>query len=284
MNPKVEEARIRKALRDCRRNGFDILEPVECIKKAIDEFGDSVSVSCSFGSCSVVVLHMALQLKPDIKVVFNNTGVEYPETYAYKDLLQKEWGLNLIETKPIKSFWECVKEYGFPTIRKKYAAYSRKRTFQEKFGKPACCLFLKDKPMQEACQQYGIKATLNGMRVAESRARMFAVASWGQYYNAKKYGIWKFLPIAFWIQKQVREYFKEHGLPMNEVYTKLGLERSGCQPCTGFLTWEKTLGKTNPKMYHYIQKLRGVSLLEDFIALENEAVDKCGQRLLEEWL
>lgn len=280
-SPKVEESRIKFALRGCREKGFDVYEPQELVKKAVSEFGDNLAVSCSFGSCSVVVLHMALQVKPDIKVVFDNTGVEYPETYAYRDLLVKEWDLNFIETKPIKSFWQCVKEYGFPLIR---------QTGRSKHKKPQCCTYLKEKPFKDCCKLNEISATLTGLRVPESGVRMLAISQVGQFYLTKKHQIWKFHPIAFWNHKQVWEYFQDNDIPMNEVYTKYGLSRSGCMPCTGFLNWEKQLAKTNLKMYRYVQKLRGVSLIDDFLKLEDQIFNDCNtistsksQSFLEQW-
>jgi phosphoadenylyl-sulfate reductase (thioredoxin) len=282
MNPRIEQARINKALRDCRRNGFDVLEPLECIKKAIGEFGDSLTVSCSFGSCSVVVLHMVLQLKPNIKVVFCNTGVEYSETYAYRDLLKKEWNLNLIETKPIMPFWECVRKFGFPLYRGK-----RGRGKEGNPGKPRCCVYLKELPFKKAAEEHGIKATITGLRAGESRARMFAFSQFGQnYYSKKFFNLMKFNPIAFWTHEQVWQYLKENNIPVNEIYLK-GKDRSGCAPCTGYLEWEKQLAKTNPRMYRYVQKLRGVSLISDYFELENQAVDSCSRRsiqtALQEW-
>lgn len=285
ISPKIEESRIRKALRDCEEHGFEILEPMECIEKAVEQFGDSLAVSCSFGSCSVVVLHIALQFDPNIKVVFNNTGVEYPETYAYRDLLKKKWSLNLIETKPIKSFWQCVKEYGFPLIRSK-AAWEKTRKVKNPSVRPECCIYLKEKPMKKAISEYQINATLTGLRCAESRLRMFTLGQRGQYYHTKEFGdLWRYHPIGFWNRKQVWQYLEDNKIPVNQIYLK-GKDRSGCMPCTGFLNWEKELSKANPKMYRYVQKLRGVSLIDDFIALENETIDRCGvprQQLLEDW-
>jgi phosphoadenosine phosphosulfate reductase len=289
ISPKIEESRIRKALRDCKEHGFEVLEPLECVKKAVAQFGDSLVVSCSFGSCSVVVLHMALQLNPNIKVVFNNTGVEYPETYAYRDLLKKEWNLNLIETKPIKSFWQCVKQYGFPLYRGSYKKGDSKLG-KPSFGKPKCCVYLKELPFKKFAQEHTIKATITGLRAGESRARMFAFSQFGQNYSTKKfYNIMKINPIAFWTHGQVWQYLKDNNIPINEIYLK-GKDRSGCMPCTGFLHWEQQLAKTNVKMYHYVQKLRGVSLMDDFLNLEDENFNRCDQgttrtrqRFLEEW-
>jgi len=194
ISPKVEASRIRFALRRCKDKGFEVYEPEQLVKKAVDEFGDSLVVSCSFGSCSVVVLHMAIDVEPRIKVVFDDTGVEYPETYAYRDLLVKEWDLNYIETKPIKSFWKCVKEYGFPLIR---------QTGRSKFKKPQCCTYLKEKPFEKWCKANGIQATLTGLRASESGVRMLAISQVGQFYFAKRPKIWKFHPIVFWNHKQV---------------------------------------------------------------------------------
>mgnify|MGYP003394871089 CR=1 FL=1 len=59
LSPAVERSRIDYALRNCPTQ---ILEPSDVIKKAIEKHGDKLAVSCSFGHCSAVVLHMALQI------------------------------------------------------------------------------------------------------------------------------------------------------------------------------------------------------------------------------
>jgi len=282
ISPLVEASRIKYSLRGCKERSLEVYEPQDLVKKAVSEFGDSLAVSCSFGSCSIVVLHMALQVKPDIKVVFNNTGVEYPETYAYRTLLKEEWNLNLIETKPEKSFWECVEEYGFPLIR---STGNRKNHF-----KPRCCIFLKEKPMAKACKEFGIEASMTGLRCAESGVRMYTLAQRGQAYHTKKWGsLWRFHPIGFWSHKQVWDYLETHKIPINEIYSK-GKDRSGCMPCTGFLHWEKQLAKANLKMYRYVQKLRKVPLIDDFLKLEDQAYHDCDQvspskkqAFIEEW-
>jgi phosphoadenosine phosphosulfate reductase len=287
ISPKIEAARINYAKRNMELRKFKIYQPEELIKEAVEKHGDKLAVSCSFGSCSVVVLHMALKFKPNIKVVFCNTGVEYPETYAYRDLLKKEWNLNLIETKPIKSFWQCVKEYGFPLIRSRYgyAAKEREKRRGRKNSslKPECCVYLKELPMKKACGEHGIEAALTGLRAAESGVRMFTIAQRGMFYHISKWGsLWRYHPIALWTHQQVWNYLKENNIPINQIYLK-GKDRSGCMPCTGFLNWEKQLAKANPKMYRYIQKLRKVPLLDDYIQLENQVANRCVQTMLEEW-
>jgi len=267
ISEKVERSRIVYAERNCPTR---IMEPEEVVVRAIEAHGDKLAVSCSFGHCSVVVLHMALQVNPKIKVVFNNTGVEYSETYAYRDLLKRLWNINLIETKPLKTFWKCVEEHGFPLIR--HCIRGGKRI--EKSQKPYCCVQLKELPMKKACKDFGIEATLTGLRCAESSVRMFTLAQRGQYYHTSKYGeLWRYHPIGFWTHKQVREYLEKNNLPINEIYKKV--DRSGCMPCTGFLNWEKQLSKTNLKMYRIVQKMRKVNLFDNYLEFEDSLVTNC---------
>jgi len=269
ISPKIEESRIKFALRGCKDKGFEVFEAKELIKKAIDEFGDSLAVACSFGRCSVAVLNMARDLNPRIKVVFQNTGVQYPETYVYRDLLVKQWDLSFIETKPIQSFWHCLDEYGFPL---------ESRTAKGSPGKPKCCTYLKEKPFQNATKQFGINAVLTGLRATESRARMFAISQFGQYYLMhSREKIWKYHPLAFWKTEEVINYLNRVQIPMNKAYENHRLERTGCMPCTAYKGWQKVLASSNPKLYRHIQKLRGVSLIGDFLNLEDQAFNDCNQ-------
>ena len=89
------------------------------------------AVSCSFGKDSTVVLKLVRDLNPQIPVIFNNTGVQFKETYDFKDKLVDEWNLNLLETKPIKTFWEVADQYGLPDGKKK---------------SDRCCDYLKEIP------------------------------------------------------------------------------------------------------------------------------------------
>jgi len=303
LSPRVEETRINFGLRYAKQHGFKIFEPEQLIKDAIDQYGDGLAVSCSWGNCSVAILKMALDIKPDITVIFDDTTVEYPETYQHRNLLLKEWNIsNYVETKPIIPFWQCWKTYGPPTVRRRYKdarelkSFGGRRTFQEKTGKPACCWFCKDKPMLDYCKEKKIVATLTGLRCSESRARMFMAADYGQYHLSKRYKIMKYHPILFWSSKQLSTHFRKNQLPMNEVYTKLGLPRNGCMPCTSYLHFEKFLAKYNPKMLIEVQrfrlqwKQRKDELLDNFQKLEDAELENClqaskqyRQAFLEDW-
>jgi 3'-phosphoadenosine 5'-phosphosulfate sulfotransferase (PAPS reductase)/FAD synthetase len=199
----------------------------------------------------------------------------------------KKTGLNLTETKPIKSFWQCWKEYGPPLPRIANYKKGDYKLGKPSLGKPKCCVYLKELPFKNFTESSGVKATLTGLRAAESRARMFTFSQFGQNYTTHKFGyLTKFNPLAFWTSKQVWQYLKDNNLPINQVYLK-GAERTGCMPCTSFKTWAPQLAKTNPRMYRYVQKLLGQNLIDNYLELENQTVESCSQRqiqaVLQEW-
>lgn len=235
-------------------------EPEELIKELVKRYGDDLAVACSFGKDSIVVLYMALKFKPDIKVIFNDTGVEFPETIRYKNKLKKLWNLNLFETKPWKgmTFWKCLDKYGLPQIRSN----------NSKIHSPRCCYYCKEKPAIEEYKRLKVRCVLTGLTKAESRNRALLITKMdngndekegigfcGQRYYVKSWGIWKAHPIAYWTEEEVFAYIKQNKIPLNPVYKKWNkiYKRCGCLPCTAYIDWEKKLSKSHPKLYNYIK-------------------------------
>lgn len=243
----AEHAMIENAKRNAVKVA-PIYEAEDLVKLAVEQHGDALAVAWSGGKCSTAVLHMARRLKDDIKVVFHDTTVEYPETYTFIRMLQREWNLNLIRTKPEMTFWQCVERYGFPHVRLPNIEAERGKT-----GTPRCCYHLKEKPMMKL-REYGIEAVLTGLRAAEARIRMLRIGWSGQFYYAEKYKCWRYHPIVFWASSRLDSYIAEHRVPLSDLYTKKGVARSGCWPCTGFRKWKTQLMYTNPKLYEFLIK------------------------------
>lgn len=87
------------------------------ISEWVDEFGiDGVYVSFSGGKDSTVLLTMARQMFPDIKAVFVDTGLEYPEIREFV----KGWD-NVEWLKPKMNFKQVVEKYGYPFFGKEIA-------------------------------------------------------------------------------------------------------------------------------------------------------------------
>lgn len=264
LTPAMIEARIKLAMR--HPNSSTPAEKI--IEYALKH---RVYVAFSGGRCSQVALHLTLKQKPDIPVVFNNTGVEYAETVKHVHKIAEEWNLNLHELHPETDYWTLVKEHGFPQIRGSSKEKGRPR-------KPMCCRELKEAPAEKYMREYNMDGFIDGIRVEESRPRTLAIYQKGPYYLAKRDGLWKFHPVAVWSLDQLMVYVEENSIPLNPLYEK-GLPRVGCMPCTGFLDWRQQLSEVNPAYYKWLnreyQKSLGEPTLWEFV----DHFDLCNEEL-----
>jgi len=183
-------------------------------------------VACSFGKNSMIVLHMIRQYVPEISVLFNNTLMEYPDTYKFKKLISKNWELNLIETRPIKTFWWVVDNYGFPLFSRKGHHDASKN----------CCRYLKEYPIERILRKYKFDLYFTGLSMHESRLRTFSAKKYGNYFYSKYFNHWKCHPIQEWTDDDVWDYHNIYNLPHNTLYDKKSPQkfilRTGCWCCT----------------------------------------------------
>jgi len=182
------------------------LESKEILKWAISTF-PKICIAASFGKDSVVVLHLLKEIKPDIDVIYIDTGYEFPETIAFVEKLKKEWNLNLKVYRPAMSVEEQEKIYG-------------KLYFRDP---DKCCGFRKVEPMGRALQNYD--AWITGLRMDETEFRKNIKIVESQN------GITKINPIARWCEADVWDYINRNRIPYNPLYDK-GYRSLGCKPCT----------------------------------------------------
>jgi phosphoadenosine phosphosulfate reductase len=207
--------------------------------------GQRSCVSCSFGKDSTVVLWLCLQENPDIPVVYNNTGIEWPETLAFKEQLKESWHLNLLETKPIMSYWQVWKR-----IQEKHLKFQD----GSKKGSDLCCDYLKEIPARRLMKQHSFHRTFTGITAIESRLRMFVACQRGMEYYSQKDKITKIHPILYWTEPEVWRFIKDNNIPTNLAYAKYGLNRLGCMFCTSHKEWRPQIARTNLKAYRFIQE------------------------------
>lgn len=84
------------------------------IRGWVDEYGeDGVYISFSGGKDSTVLLDIARKLYPNIKAMFVDTGLEYPEIRKFvKQFDNVDW------IKPKMTFRQVIERYGYPFISK----------------------------------------------------------------------------------------------------------------------------------------------------------------------
>lgn len=197
--------------RDIREMFPKVWEAHLLIQKTLNE-SRNPAVCCSFGKDSMTVLHMVLQHKKNIHVLFNNTLVEFPSTIKLARKVTRDWNLNLVEARPEKTFWAVVHEYGWPT---------KGRYKGKKGGDVAssmCCKYLKKLPTKKMIKKYGWDLTITGLTRHESDVREMTATRYGDYYFAKTWNGYRCHPIMDWTADLVFYYNRYYRLPINEIY------------------------------------------------------------------
>lgn len=262
-----ETNNIRWAVTGMHRNNYPILSPSKMIRNAVEKHGDKLSLGWSGGRCSTVVLHKALKIYPNIKVTYTNTGIEFSENVEYVHEIAEEWSVNLHELHPDTTYWKIVEKHGMPKFRK--FGDNKKVKYLTRLGvktdrRPYCCWLLKEKPKFDFYKKHSIECDITGMRAAESRARARTFNRRGIFYKLKSPPkIWVYHPIGLWSTPKMLDYLKKNEIPHNAVYDTQ--TRNGCLACTAYKGWEKNVMRYSPPMYKFLQSMRGVMLMDDYI-------------------
>ncbi len=193
---------------------FEHRDALDIIAWAAEEFGDDLAVSSSFGADSAVMLHLAVRVRPDIKVITLDTGFLFPETLAFRDDLARRLGLNLHIYRPVMAAEAFLAEHG--------------RMWGS--NPDACCAFNKREPFDRAKRELGIRCWLTGIRREQSATRKNAAIA-----QRDNLGLLKLCPIARWTAKDVHYYLLENDLPYHPLRDQ-GFLSIGCQPEPGYCT------------------------------------------------
>jgi phosphoadenosine phosphosulfate reductase len=182
---------------------------ITVLKWAKKTFGDSVAFTTAFGYSGIAILHHALQVWPDIKVYFIDTGFHFKETLEFcKDITEK-WNLNLEVIKPDITKKELGKKIG----KEPY-----------KVNADLCCHYCKVEPLLRVLHNHS--AWLSGIRRDQSRTRGGI-----EVIDVDGRGMVKICPMAKWTREKTWNYIKKNKLPYHPLHDK-GYPSIGCQPCT----------------------------------------------------
>lgn len=228
------------------------------IQQVVQEQGtDKCYLGFSGGRDSAVVAHLTELVAPSVEFVFNDTGLEFIETYDYVRWWEQTFGRTITRTRPLKKLADVLSKDGYPLYSKKIAYILSTDKRRENLRSPAlrpegsykalvsakvlpalysdirisdkCCYYLKKGPAEQYAAECGFTASILGMRADDSRDRRRNWLDRGCYYPVKK-GTDRVWPLAFWTEKDVNEYHRLVGLPVAELYAK-GFTRNGCRLC-----------------------------------------------------
>jgi len=166
-------------------------------------------LTCSFQAEDVLLLHLTRELRPEIPVLFLDTGYHFAETYAYRDKIAAEWGLNLTNLLPAKTVAEQEAEFGL----------------LNQTAPDRCCQLRKVEPLFAAVAKY--KVWLTGLRRELEEIAEFALPG--------GVTVRKLSPFADWTTRDVWELCAHFEIPLLPLYD-LGYSSIGCEPCTSIPT------------------------------------------------
>jgi len=267
------------------------------IRDFINKCGGDTYISFSGGKDSTVLLDLVRQIDPNIKAVFADTGLEFPEIKEFiRSIDNVEW------VYPKMSFKQVIDTYGYPLIGKKTARkireikypketnaktvnlystgvnskgeYKSSAKISEKWRflteasfdvTEKCCDIMKKKPFASFERVFKKKNNKNiypfiGVMAGESQDRESAWKKNGcnAFEGAKKQS----RPLMFWNDLDVWEYIKSRNLPYSKIYD-MGYKRTGCVFC-GFGAHLESqpnrfqlLEQTHPKLYDYCMEKKG---------------------------
>lgn len=174
--------------------------------------GTNACLTCSFQAEDVAVLHLARQVRPDLPVLFLDTGYHFAATYEYRDRLARDWSLNLINLTAKQSVAEQEAQFGL--------------LYQTK---PAdCCGLRKVEPLMRGLEPYDV--WLTGLRREQSPTRAnLQVEETHKLPTGKPLA--KISVLAAWTNRDVWQYAKEQQIPLLSLYDQ-GYTSIGCEPCT----------------------------------------------------
>ncbi len=162
-------------------------------------------ITTSFQTDGVVLLHMLLQQRPDIPVLFVDTLHHFDAVLEYKEKLTRDWGLNLVTLEaeqPQPGLWQTSTD--------------------------ACCKLHKSGPLFATLENYDV--WFSALRKAQSRSRA-TLAEVAPFRLPSGTTLRKVSPLANWTTAEMMAYATVHEIPLLPLY-EIGYTSIGCEPCT----------------------------------------------------
>jgi phosphoadenosine phosphosulfate reductase len=202
---------------DAVRANAKVLEAAEseavAFVKAVTEWqpGLVANVSYSGGKDSLAMLLVVLKALGPVPLLFADTGLEFPETYENVKIVSEKYGLEVLRTDGINTFWETFAEQGPPAVNARW-----------------CCKVCKLTPVTNLIRErWGECLSFIGQRRYESAARAQSERVWRNRNVRIQLSA---APIHNWTALHVWMYIMREKAPANVLYMH-HLDRIGCFMC-----------------------------------------------------
>ncbi len=210
-------------------------EKIENAKKLIGEAirdYPKIAVACSFGKDSMVTVHLAREVDPEIKIFSIMTQYKPKETFDYLRLMNEKMNLRTTVYMVADSTPEALRNGSSEVILLPAEEFYQKRSQIEthngrkiyEVDPDECCRLLKVEPTKVAVSD--LDAWITGLRCTEGQTRV-------DYQEVEeKGGLIKINPILTFTEAEIWRYMSTGGIEPHPWYGK-GYRSLGCAPCSG---------------------------------------------------
>ena len=194
---------------------FETKTANEIIEWFVSTFRSSGALVTSFQVEGQVILDLAQQIDPSIRVITIDTGRLPEETYSLIDKVRDRYNIDVEVIFPNqKDLQELTENHGINPFYRSVAL------------RLACCNIRKVLPMEQALKN--LNGWMTGIRRNQSGTRADVKKIEIDYKHEQKI---KINPLADWTQSQVWTYIKDKEIPYSDLYDR-GYTSIGCAPCT----------------------------------------------------
>jgi phosphoadenosine phosphosulfate reductase len=180
---------------------------------------DRLAVATSFQSSGLVILHLLRKIRPDVPVLFLETGFHFAETLDFRDRLADMWDLKIVNLTGEHGSVDRQTEWYGPKL------YQR--------DPDRCCGINKVRPLQDALEEYD--GWISGLRRDQSPLRAGTPIVEAQMLPSGS-EVLKIHPLARWSRARVDAYIARHDIPTHPLLER-GFTSIGCGPCTRAIGW-----------------------------------------------
>lgn len=191
--------------------GVDPADASAVLARAIELYHPALTVASSFSFEDVLIIDMAVAIRPDVRIFALDTGRLPDATYACAEAVRSRYGIEIE--------WYAPQQASVEALIRQEGLYSFRESLE---ARHACCGIRKVEPLQRALA--GVTAWVTGQRRSQSvtRSALAAVEPGAPI---------KINPLAHWDLEEVRQAVADRGLPYNRLYDQ-GYLSIGCAPCT----------------------------------------------------
>jgi phosphoadenosine phosphosulfate reductase len=169
-------------------------------------------VTSSFQHDCVALLHLLIEQRPAIPVLFLETGYHFDETLEYRDRMTRAWKLNLRNLSSRQSVAEQESQFGI----------------LNQTAPDRCCAMRKVEPLFAGLAPFDTWFTALRREQSPTRANLQVH---DDFRLPSRNALRKISPLAAWTNRDVWAYLDRHGIPALPLYDQ-GYTSIGCKPCT----------------------------------------------------